>query len=189
MTGRSGGLAIGPQVLFGERLGVMPVRIQRQQQAGPFLDNAYASMLMPMNTALMPFGQAEPPFQVEIILREIVVRSSDKESPCKASHYLPEMEADRILAYGKLLAQLVEAVLTLAGRAGRRIERGIHRPQVLEIAPNLFLHRVDLRQSFVDALGKLVEVRFRPAPFFAWRLRSRAWRTSRNASAKRRPGG
>jgi hypothetical protein len=48
---------------------------------------------------------------------------------------------------------------------------------------------VDLRQSFVDALGKLVEVRFRPAPFFAWRLRSRAWRTSRNASAKRRPGG
>jgi hypothetical protein len=108
LTGRSGGLAIGPQVPFGERRGVMPVRSQGQQQAGPFLDKAYAGMLMPMNTALMPFGQAEPPFQVEIILREIALRPSPKESPCKASHHLTKMDADRILASSKLLAELVE---------------------------------------------------------------------------------
>ena len=181
MTGRSGGLAIGPQVPFGERLGVMPVRIQRQQQAGPFWDKAYAGMVVPMNTALMPFGQAEPPFHVQIILREIALRPSHKESPCKASHHLTKMDADRILASSKLLAEVGEAVPTLAGRARRRIERGVHRPQVLERAPNLFLPRLDLRPSLVDAPSKLAELRFRTAPFFAWRLRSTDCRTSRNA--------
>ena len=153
------------------------------------MDNAYASMLVTMYTALMPFGQAEPPFQVEIILREIALRPSHKESPCKASHHLTKVDADRILASSKLLAELVEAVPTLAGSARRRIERGVHRPQVLEIAPNLFLHRLDLRQSLVDAPSKLAELRFRTAPFFAWRLRSRDWRTSRNALARCRAGG
>jgi hypothetical protein len=167
----------------------MPVRIQGQQQAGPFLDKAHAGMLVPVNTTLMPFGQAEPPFQVELILRESALRPSYKEPLRKASHHLTEMEADRILASSKLLAKLVEAVPTLAGSARRRIERGIHRPQVLERAPNLGLHRVDLRQSLVDALGKLVELRLRTAPFFTWRLRSRDCRTSRRASARRRPGG
>ena len=167
----------------------MPVRIQSQQQAGPFLDKAYAGLWVPLHTALMPFGQAEPPFQVQIILREIALRSSHKESPCKASHHLTKMDADWILASSKLLAELVEAVPTLAGSARRRIERGVHRPQVLEIAPNLFLHRLDLRQSLVDAPSKLAEVRFRTAPFFAWRLRSKDCWTSRNASAKCRPGG
>jgi hypothetical protein len=167
----------------------MLVRIQSQQQAWPFLDDAYAGMLVTMNTALMPFGQAEPPFQVEIILREIALRTARKEPTFKASHHLAEMDADRILASGKSLAELVEAVPTLAGSARRRIERGVHRPQVLEIAPNLVLHRLDLRQSLVDAPSKLAELRFRTAPFFAWRLRSRDCRTSRRASARRRPGG
>lgn len=189
LTGRSCGIAIGPQVPLGERLGVMPVRIQSQQQAWPFLDDAYAGMLVTMNTALMPFGQAEPPFQVEIILREIAWRTACKEPTFKASHHLAEMDADRILATGKALAELVEAVPTLAVRVACRIERGVHRPQVLEIAPNLLLHLFDLLQAFVDAPGKLLELRFRPAPFFAWRLRSRDCRTSRSASARRIPGG
>jgi hypothetical protein len=168
---------------------VMPVRIQRQQQAWPFLDNAYAGMLVPVNTALMPFGQAEPPFQVEIILREIALPPPDKEAPRKASHHLTEMDANRILASGKVLAEMVEAVPTLTVRAGRRIKRGVHRPQILEVALNLRLHLLDLLQSLVDAPSQLLELRFRTAPFFAWRLRSRDRRTSRNASAKRRPGG
>src|SRR5262245_10220735 len=146
-------------------------------------------MLVTMYTALMPFGQAEPPFQVEIILREIALRTPRKEPPRKARHHLAAMDADRILASGKLLAEVVEAVPTLAVRVIRRIERGIHRPQVLEIAPNLFLYLFDLLQSCVDGPGKLLELRFCTAPFFAWRLRSRDCRTSRSASARRIPGG
>jgi hypothetical protein len=153
------------------------------------LDKTYAGMLVPMNTAFMPCGQADPPFQVEIILREMALPPPDKEPPGKARPHLTEREADRIRAGGELRAKLLEAVPTLTGRAGRRIKRGVHRPQVLEIAPNLLLHRLDLRPSFVDALGKRVKLRFRTAPFFAWRLRSRDCRTSRTACARRRPGG
>ena len=133
LTGRSCGIAIGPQVPFGEQLVVMPVRIHCQQQAGPFLDKTYAGMLVPMHTAFMPFGQAEPPFQVEIILQEIALPPPDKEAPRKARHHLTEMEADWIRAGGELLAKLTEAVPTLTGRAGRRIKRGVHRPQVLPL--------------------------------------------------------
>lgn len=166
------------------------MRSQSPQQAWPFLDNAYAGMVVTMNTALMPFGQAEPPLQVKIILRESALRTPRKAPTRKASHHLAEMDAERILASGTLLAELVEAVPTLALRVGRRIERGVHRrPQVLEIAPNLLLPLFDLRQSFVDAPGKRVELRCRTAPFFAWRLRSRDCRTARTASAMRIPGG
>lgn len=167
----------------------MPVRSQSQPQAWPFLDNAYAGMVVTMNTARMPFGQAAPPFPVKISLREMALRTPRKEPTRKASHHLAEMDADRILASGNLLAEVVEAVPTLAVRVVRRIERGVHRPQVLEIAPKLFLHLFDLLPSFVDAPGKLVELRCRTAPFFAWRLRSRDCRTARNASALRIPGG
>jgi hypothetical protein len=189
LTGRSCGRAIGPQVPLGERRGGMPVGSPSQQQAWPFVDEAYAGRLVTLNTALMPFGQAAPPFPVEIILREIALRPACKAPTCKASPHRAAMEADRILATGQSLAELGAAVPTLAVRVARRSERGVHRPQVLERPPKLWLHLFDLLPSFVAAPGKRLEVRFRTAPFFAGRLRSRDCRTSHRASARRIPGG
>jgi hypothetical protein len=60
---------IGPKLCLRERLGMMPMRVQRQQHGRTFLDDSYAGMAAAVNATLMSFGQAKPAFQIQVVAR------------------------------------------------------------------------------------------------------------------------
>src|SRR5215510_6775039 len=60
------GVAVGQQVLRGERLGVALVGVEHQQQRRPLLHQAHPSVTTAVYIPLMPLGTAEPPLQLQV---------------------------------------------------------------------------------------------------------------------------
>jgi len=61
------GTAIRQEVVHRERLRVRQVRIQRMDQRWPLLNDSNPRVAMAVNSPLVALGQAEPPFQVEVV--------------------------------------------------------------------------------------------------------------------------
>jgi hypothetical protein len=99
------------------------------------------------------------------------------------------MLADRILTLLKALAQHGKAGLAFAGGPAGGVQRGLDVGYVLDLLPDFLLQRLDGGESAVDAAGQAFELLLRAPPFFASTFRCKEARTSRKASAIRKPGG
>ena len=139
-------------------------------------------MAVAVNAALVSFGLSEPAFEVEVVLRQVPVLPSNKQSRRKAGHDV----AHRLLDW---IATLLQLCLTLRTRTIVRFERCLDRPHILHVGANGFLCGVDGVQPSVDVSGQPRESVVSSPPFFASRLRWSDACTSPKAAAMRRPGG
>ena len=130
------------------------VRVQHQHQRRPLLDDPYPRMTMAVDAPRMPFGQTEPAFQVQVILRQASGRcTSHKESRLKTRHHFGQVLLVRIAAAVQFLAQGHKLRLPFLGRAVPRFERGRHLADVLDLPTDLLLRAVDLVQPAINAPG------------------------------------
>ena len=146
-------------------------------------------MAVAVNTALVSFGLSEPAFEVEVILWQVPVLPSHKQSRRKAGHNVAHRLPDGIATLLKLCLQDLKLRLTLGTRTTVRFECRLDRPDILHVGANGFLCGVDGTQPPVDISGQPRESVVRSPPFFASRLRWSDACTSPKASAMRRPGG
>jgi len=54
------------------------VRIEGQQQRGAFLDEPYTGVPVAVHTAFVPFGLAEPAFQIKVVLGQVCLLTPNK---------------------------------------------------------------------------------------------------------------
>lgn len=146
-------------------------------------------MAVAVNTAFVSFGLSEPAFEVEVVLRQVSVLSSNKQSRRKPGHNVAHRLPDWIATLLQLCLQDLQLRLTLRTRTMVRFERGLDRPDLLHVGANGFLCGVDGAQPPVDVSGQPRESVVSSPPFFASRLRWSDACTSPKASAMRRPGG
>ena len=142
-----------------------------------------------MNTALVSFGLSAPAFEVEVILWQVPVLPSHKQSRRKAGHDVAHRLPDGIATLLKLCLQDLKLRLTLGTRTTVRFECRLDRPDILHVGANGFLCGVDGVQPPVDVAGQPRESVVSSPPFFGARLRWSEACTSPKASAMRRPGG
>ena len=142
-----------------------------------------------MNAALVSFGLSEPAFEVEVVLRQVPVLPSHKQSRRNAGHDVAHRLPDGIAILLQLRLQDLELRLTLRTRTIVRFERGLDRPDILHVGANGFLCGVDDTQPPVDVAGQPRESVVSSPPFCASRFRWSDARTSPRASAMRMPGG
>ena|GEM_PF-6703860 len=163
--------------------------IESQHQRGAFLDQTDASVLVAMNTALMPFGLFEPALQVEIVRRPLRLFAPDKQPGRKARHDTAHMLPHRVIAVLQLLPQDLKTFLTLVARAAARIEGGVDHSHLHSLLTYVFLGGLHAAQPPVDVAGQPRQSLMSRPPFCASRFRWSDARTSSRASAIRRPGG
>ena len=146
-------------------------------------------MAVAMNAALVSFGLSEPAFEVEVVLRQVPVLPSHKQSRRKAGHDVAHRLPDGIVTLVQLRLQDLKLRLTLRTQTIVRFERCLNRPDILHVGANSFLCGVDGAQPPVDGAGQPPESVVSSPPFFAARVRWSEACTSSKASAIRKPGG
>jgi hypothetical protein len=142
-----------------------------------------------VNAALVSFGLSEPTFEVEVVLGQVPILPSHKQSRRKAGHDVAHRLPDGITTLLQLCLQDLKLRLTLRTRPLVRFKRGLDRPDLLHVGANGVLCGVHGVQPPVDVSGQPSESVVRSPPFFASRLRWSEACTSPKASAMRRPGG
>ena len=101
---------IGVQVGLTERFGVVQMRVERQGEGGPLLDQPDTGMAVAVDAALVSLGQAEPAFQAQVVLGQLRVWS-DKQTGLEAGHHLGHLLVDRVWLRCESLLQCVELLL------------------------------------------------------------------------------
>ena len=139
-------------------------------------------MAVAVNTALVSFGLSEPAFEVEVILWQVPVLPSHKQSRRKAGHDVAHRLPEGITTLLQLCLQELKLRLPLRTRTTVRFERRLDRPDLLHMGANGFLCGVDGTQPPVDVAGQPRESVVSRPPFFASRLRWSDVCTSRMAS-------
>ena len=143
-------MAIGPYIRGGEWLRVCYVRIEGQQQRGAFLNEPYSSVPVAVHAAFVPFGLAEPAFQVEVVLGQVCLLTPNKQPGGKAGHHLAHVLPDRIVARVELLLQDLKLRLTRGTCATVGFERRLDRPYIVHMGSNGLLDVVHCRQPSCD---------------------------------------
>lgn len=143
-------VAIGPYICGCERFRVCQVGVEGQQQRGTFLDDADPGVPVAVNAALVPFGLSKPALQIEVVLWHVHVLTPNKQPRRKAGHDVAHMLPDRIVTRLELRLQDLKLRLTLGIGATVRIERRLHRLDILHMVANHLLGVVDRRQAPVD---------------------------------------
>ena len=128
-------MAIGPYIRRSERLRVDQVRIQGQQQRRAFLDEADPGVTVAMNAALVAFRLSKPPFEVEVVLRQVLRLSPNKQPGGKTCHHAAHVVPHRISALLELRLQALELHLPLGRCAGSRRERRLNSADILDVGP------------------------------------------------------
>ena len=90
------------------------------------MDDSHTGMSMPVNTTLVPLGQAEGTLQVQIVEWEVRDIPTSKESGRKRHHSPCHVLRDRVCAFAKEGGQRVESDPTLGAPAVCRFERGLN---------------------------------------------------------------
>ena len=128
------------------------MRVEGQQQCGAFLHDAYPSVPVAVDAALVPFGLSKPTLQIEVVLRQVRLFLSPKQPGGKAGHDTAHMLSDRIMALVELLLQDLKLRLTLGTRATVRFERRLDRPHICHVRPYSLLGVMDCRQTPVNVV-------------------------------------
>jgi len=131
---------------------VCQVRIEGQQQRGAFLDKANPGVPVAVNAALVSFGLSEPPFEVEVVLRQVALLSSNKQPRRKARHHAAHVLPHWISALLELLLHTLQLHLALGTRATGRLDRRLESPDSLHVGPQSLVDVMDGRQPSVNVV-------------------------------------
>ena len=91
-------MAIGPYSRGGAWPRVCYVRVEGQQQRGAFLDESDPGVPVAVPAAFVPFGLAEPAFQVEGVLGRVGLLTPNQQPGGTAGHHLAHGLPERIVA-------------------------------------------------------------------------------------------
>lgn len=163
--------------------------IQRMDQCGPLLHNPNARVAMPVDPAFVALGQAEPPFQIEIISDLGKLGSADEEAGQEAQHDPGEVLVDRILLALEAVGQRFKLLPATGTTSLLRVQGRIDLLEILDVLSKRLLLVSNFVQAPVNALGQAAQLLFCEPPFFASKLRWIESRTSFKASAILSPGG
>ena len=165
------------------------VRVQHQDQRGPFLHDPDPRVAMAVNPPLVALRQAKPPLEVEIVEDLSDVVTTSEQTATERHHQPHHVVMNRIGSLRESSAQLLKPRLTLRAIPRPRIQRRGHLPDLLHIPANRLLLALDQGQTTVDTTGQTVQLLLGEPPFFASKLRWIDSRTCPNPSAIRTPGG
>lgn len=130
-----------------------PVGVERQHQRWALQNDSHSRMAMAVDAALVAFGLPKPPFELQVVVRELRIVSTDEEAGREAAHDLRHVLTDRMIVLPQCLLKLLKGSFSLFARAGVGIERRGYRVDRFDMRADFFLGRLDLRQPAVDASG------------------------------------
>jgi hypothetical protein len=165
------------------------VRVESQQQRGAFLDESYPGVPVAMQAAFVPFGLAEPAFQVEIVFGEVCLLPPNTQPGGKARHHLAQVGPDRIVARVELRLQNLKLRLTRGACATIGFERRLERPHLVHMGSQSLLDVVHGRQPPCDVACSTGTALVSRPPFCASTCRWSEACTAAKAAAMRHPGG
>lgn len=128
---------------------MMRVSIERQNQGRAFLDKPDAGVATAVNPSLMTLRLTEPPFQVQIVLRE-VHEGAHEQSGHETHHQFHKVQCERIFLLGESLLELFKRVAPFFQRTVGRVERVGNRLDLLHVLPHFCLRVFDEVQPPVD---------------------------------------
>jgi hypothetical protein len=163
--------------------------VQGQHERWSFLDDSDPRMFVSVDAALVSFRLAKPPLQLQIVMGPIRPVSSHEQARLKTGHHFTHLLLVHILAIPKLVPQGYKLRLPTLRGAVDRIQQVGDVLNILDLAANFRLGRLDSFQASVDAPSQTLQLIVAAPPFFASRFRWRDSRTSPKASAIRRPEG
>src|SRR5512135_617359 len=99
-------------------------------QGGPLLHDPNARVAMPVDPPLVALGQAEPPFQIEIVSDRRQLGAADEQARQEAQHDPGEVLVDRTLLALETTGQRLKLLLSTRTTSLLRIEG---RSDLLEI--------------------------------------------------------
>jgi len=128
---------------------MMRVSIERQYQGRAFLDEPDAGVATAVNPPLMTLRLTEPPFQVQIVLRE-VHEGTHEQSGHETDHQFHKVQCERIFLLRESLLELFKRVAPFFQRTVGRVERVGNRLDLLHVLPHFCLRVFDEVQPPVD---------------------------------------
>jgi hypothetical protein len=129
------------------------VRIEGQQQRGAFLHEPYSGVPVAVHAAFVPFGVAEPAFQVEVVLGQVCLLTPNKQPGGKAGHHMAHVLPDRIVARVELRLHDLKLRLTRSTWATVGGERRLDRPSIVHMSSHGLLDVVHGREPSCDIAG------------------------------------
>jgi hypothetical protein len=138
--------------------------VQRQPERWAFLHDTHASLPVPVEASLMPFGLPKPTRQLSGVLEEWPCVSTEKEACGTAGHHPRHVVGQRGGEAGERLLQARELGLPRRGRTVRTAQRGRDTRERLQVrTADLGFHWY-IGHAAVDTGGQALEVGVRAAP-------------------------
>jgi len=128
--------------------------IQCQDQRWAFQYDPHSCMPVPMDATFVPFGLAEEPLQVQVVLGQIWIISSDKQAWHKTLHHFGHVLPHRIFLFFERLPKTQEGGFPIFCRSGAPIERGSHRTDVFDLTADLLLLALYFGKPTVNAVSQ-----------------------------------
>ena len=144
------GIAIGDQVIRDERLRMVRVGVERQNEGRAFLHQPDTGMAATVDPPLMILRLAEPSFQIQVVLRQVRYRACE-QSRREAGHQLRQVLRHGVLLPRETPSELLELAMPPLQRAFRRVERVGHCLDLLHVPADFGLVLGDEVQPTVDA--------------------------------------
>jgi len=124
--------------------------VQRGSQGRAPVDQPDPRMPPAMDSPLVAFGLAKPPFQVQIVSRQLINRPQ-KQPRQKAGHQSRHVPDERVMLFGESSAEFLKLTATVLLRALKGIERIGNGLDLLHLRPQFALNLLDGRQPAVNA--------------------------------------
>src|SRR3954449_1926497 len=136
-------------------------------QRRPLLNNPNARVAMPVDPTLVALGQAEPPFQIEIIANRGKLGPAGEQAGQKAQHDLGHLLVDRILLGLEVRRQRLKLLPATRTTSPPRVEGRIDLLEILDILSKRLLLVPNFIQAPVYATGQPAELLLCGPPLFA----------------------
>jgi hypothetical protein len=129
---------------------MVQMRIQRGGQGRASADQSHPCMTPAMDAPGVAFGLTKPPFQVQIVARQVIERT-DKQARQKAGHQSRHVLGERVVLPGESAAEFLKLTATLLGQDLRRIECIGNGLDLLDLWSQFLLNLHDGLQPAVNA--------------------------------------
>ena len=129
---------------------MVQVGVQRGSQGRASVDQSDPRMTPAMDSPLVAFGLAKPPFQVDIVSRQLIDRPH-KQPPQKAGHQSRHVPREGIMLFGESSAEFLKLTATVLLRTLKGIECIGNGLDLRHLRPQFTLNLLDGRQPAVNA--------------------------------------
>ena len=182
-------MAIGPYIRSGAWLRVRSVRVEGHPQRGAFLDEPYPGVPVAVQAAFVPFGLAEPAFQVAGVLGHVCLLTPNTQPGGTPGPPMAQVVPDRRVARVALRRHDLQRRLTLGTGAPVGCAPRLERPHLVHVRSPGLVDVVHCRQPAGARACSPCTARMRRPPVCASTCRWSAACPSSQASARRPPGG